>query len=120
DVILLDNKGKPVNYVQPYQQHTVIFRVWKNIGETPVKNPNTTINVELEDGAGIKTVRTITHSQILNYDEYVEFKVPVTPTTPWLRAYAVIDRVHHEKGVNDDLTNDAVEKIFATELNLAV
>ena len=120
DVILLNNKGNPVDYVQPYQQHTVIFRVYKNIGETPVKNPNTTINVELEDGAGIKTVRTITHSQILNYDEYVEFKVPVTPTTPWLRAYAIIDKVHHEKGVNDDLTNDAVEKIFATELNLAV
>ena len=120
DVILLNSKGQSVNYVQPYEQHTVIFRVWKNVGETPIKNPKATINVNLEDGAGIKTVKTITHNQILNYKNYVEFRVPVVPTTPWLKAYAIIDKVHYKKGVNDNLSNDEVEKIFASEFNLAV
>jgi hypothetical protein len=120
EVILLNSKGQKVNQVQPMESHTVIFRVWKNIGDTQVKDPKATINVELEDGAGVKTIRRITHDKILDYGEYVEFKVPVVPTVPWLRASAVIDEVHHKKGVNDDLKNDSVEKVWATELNLAV
>lgn len=35
-----------------------------------------------ENGAGVKTIRRITHDKILDYSEYVEFKVPVVPTVP--------------------------------------
>lgn len=126
-VELYNSTGRKVNFVYPNEAHTVKFNVKHFLGQTaigldPVKNPKTTIDVEIRDGNNtVVRKSTIRADEILNPNSQITMEVNniATPTT-MLKACAKINPIHKEKGLNSNPQNDTICEVFAQAKNYAI
>lgn len=126
-VELLNSVGSKVNFVKPNESHKVRFNVKHFLGKVAigldtVRNPKTTIDVEIRDGNNnIVKQTTIKTNEILNPNSQITIDVPnvSTPTT-MLKACAKINPIHKEKGLNSNPQNDTICEVFSQAKNYAI
>lgn len=126
-VELYNSTGRKVNFVYPNEAHTVKFNVKHFLGQTaigldPIKNPKTTIDIEIRDGNNtVVRKSTIRADEILNPNSQITMEVNniATPTT-MLKACAKINPIHKEKGLNSNPQNDTICEVFAQTKNYAI
>lgn len=123
----LTQGGKSVDFVTPGAQHEVTFTVEHVIGKTaigldPTNNPMTTIDVNIRDLDG-NLISSVTKkaTEVLQPGGSIKITVPnISTSSMGIEACAIINKVHADKGLNSDPTNDRTCQTFVSAKNYAI
>lgn len=127
DPVHLIYRGQDVNYVVPGDEHNIVFNLEHVLGKTtigldPVTNPKATIDIDIKDTANnILQRETIRVSELLEQGKTIEVhSKSLKPLSDGIIACATINKVHAEKGLNSDPSNDKLCQTFKGVKNYAI
>ncbi|MFC0212104.1 Athe_2463 domain-containing protein [Paenibacillus chartarius] len=131
DAILIDQNGKQVEDVVPYQTYSLRFFVKKFAGDAKVgdsndpKNPYASVDVAVSDKGTITKYynQVKTKEMITKEGQVVQIDVPnaITPSTPMVEATWQLAQLHRDNGQSQIFENDGpYKKLWASEINISV
>lgn len=129
DAVLINQNGKPVQDVVPFQTYSLRFFVDKVTGKLPVGDPNdpsnpyATVEVTVSDKKTSRTLKGVAKEVLTPEGKRVAIDVPnaITPSTSIIEATWQLAQLHRDNGQSTNFTNDGpYKKLWASDINISV